>query len=88
MFARSIVQTPIFDIAHLFKVPTPEHFVNEAIVVGRMVAGIDSFKPVLVLDEYLFEDVSVPSRICNHQGALSWGVRVFAVQRFYHTSLA
>src|SRR5207249_3005273 len=33
-------------------------------------------------------DVPVLSGCCNHQGAPSWGIGVFAVKRFYHTSPA
>src|SRR5437868_10651275 len=45
-------------------------------------------KPVPVLSKDLLEDIPVPSGCCNHEGTPSWGVRIFAVQRFYHSSPA
>src|SRR5712691_7445046 len=84
MCALSTVQTSVFDIAHLLRVTTPEHFVDEAVIVGRMVARIDAFEPVPVIDKNLLEDVPVLRGCCSHQGAPSWGVGVFVVERFYH----
>jgi len=88
MFALSTLQTAIFDIAHLLWVPTPEHLVHEAIIVALIVARMDAFEPVPVVDKYLFEDVPVPRRFCTHQGAPSWDVGMFAVKLFYHASPA
>src|SRR6266852_9404414 len=86
--ALSTVQTAVFDIAHLLRVTAPEHLVHEAIIVGLIVARIDAFEPVPVLDKDLFEDVPVLRGCCNHQGAPSWGIGMFAVKLFYHTSPA
>ena len=88
MFALSTVETAVFNIAHLVGIPTPEHLVDEAIIVALIVARIDAFKPVPVLDKDLLEDVPVLRGCCNHQGAPSWGVGMFAVPLFYHTSPA
>jgi hypothetical protein len=59
MGALAPVQTAVLDIAHLVGIPTPEHLVDEAIIVTRLVARIDACKPLPVLDKDLFEDVPV-----------------------------
>jgi hypothetical protein len=88
MLPLATIQAPIFDIPHLLRVPTPEHLVHETVIVALIIARIDAFKPVPVLDKDLLEDVPVPRGFCNHQGAPSWGVRMCAVQLFYHTLAA
>jgi hypothetical protein len=88
MFALSTVEAAVFDIAYLVGIPTPEHLVDEAIIVACMVTRIDTCEPVPVLDKDLFEDVPVLRRGCNHQGAPSGGGGMFVVQLFYHTSPA
>src|SRR5215471_11882668 len=59
MFALSTVETEVCDIAHLIGIPTPEHLVDQVIIVGRLVARIHAFKPVPVLDKDQLEDVPV-----------------------------
>ena len=88
MFALSTVEAAVFDRAYLVGIPTPEHLVDEAIIVARMVTRIDACEPVPVLDKDLFEYVPVLRRGCNHQGTPSGGGGMFAVQLFYHTSPA
>src|SRR5215471_19227998 len=88
MLPLATVEAAVFDIAYLIGMPTPEHLVDEAIIVARMVTRIDTCEPVPVLDKDLFEDVPVLRRGCNHQGAPSGGGGMFAVQLFYHTSPA
>ncbi len=55
MFALATMQTSVCDKAHLLRVPTPQHLNHETIVVARIVARIDTFEPVPVIDNYLFE---------------------------------
>src|SRR5215471_1001359 len=86
MFALATVEAAVFNIAYLVGIPTPEHLVDEAIIVARMVTRIDACEPVPVLDKDLFEDVPVLCRGCHHQGAPSGGNGMVAVQLFYHTS--
>jgi hypothetical protein len=59
MFPCTAMRTPLVNRAHLLGVPTPEPLVHEPIIVGRMVARIDSFEPVPVLAKERFEDVPV-----------------------------
>jgi hypothetical protein len=74
MLPLATMQTPIFDIPHLLRVPTPEHLVHEAVIVGRMVARIDACEPVPVLGKDLCEDVPVRRGFCSHQAASLRGV--------------
>jgi hypothetical protein len=84
MFTLTTMETSVFDIAHLLRIATPEHLVDEAIIVGRVVARTELFKPIPVIDEYLFEDVPVPRRFDTHQIAPSEGVGLLGIERFYH----
>ena len=88
MLALATMLTAILDITHLVGIPAAEHLVHETIIVAGIVARVDVFEPLPVLDKDLLEDVPVLSGCCNHQGAPSWGIGVFAVKRFYHTSPA
>src|SRR5205807_4127775 len=86
MGALSTVQTAVLAIAHFLRVPTPEHLVDEAIIVGFIVARINVFKAIPVLDKDLLEDVPVLRGCCKHEGAPSWGSGMCAVQLLYHVS--
>src|SRR5215468_10019947 len=88
MLPLATVEAAVCDIAYLIGMPTPEHLVDEAIIVARLVMRIDTCEPVPVIDKELFEDVPVLRGGCNHQGAPSGGGGMFAVQLFYHTSPA
>src|SRR5712691_2731030 len=88
MGALSTLQAAVFDIAHLRRVTTLEHLGHKAIVVGRLVAWMGVYKLVPVLGKDLLEDAPVPRGLCHHRVALSWGVDLVAVQRFYHASHA
>jgi len=88
MFALATLRTAVLNIAPFLRVPTPEHLAYEAIIVGFLVARMDAFKPVPVLDKDLLEDVPVLRGRCQHEGAPSWGRGMFAVQLFYHVSSA
>src|SRR4029434_1842917 len=70
----STVQTAVDDIARLFRVPTSEHFLDEAVIVRPLVARIDAGEPVPVLGKDLFEDVPVRRGCCSHQAASLRGV--------------
>jgi len=56
MLALASVLTAIGDISHLLRVAAPEHLVYEAIIVARIVARVDTLKPLPVIDKNLFED--------------------------------
>src|SRR5438132_11694572 len=73
MFALSTVETAVFDIAHVVRIRTPEHLVDDAIIVARTVARIDACDAVPVLDKELFEAVPVLRGCCRHHGAPRWG---------------
>src|SRR6478672_23086 len=66
MDALPTLQTAVLTIAHLLRIPAPEHLVPEAIIVTRIVARVDALEPVPVLGKDLFEDV--PGRQgCRHR---------------------
>src|SRR6516164_3749746 len=69
MFALATVETAVFDRAYLLGLPTPEHLINEAIIVGLIVARVAVFEPVPVLGKDLFEEVPGRRSGCNHQTA-------------------
>src|SRR5215510_11931439 len=73
MGALATMQTAVCTIAYFLRIPTPEHLVHEAIIVGCIVARIDVLKPVPVLDKDLLEDVPVLRGCYNHAGAQRWG---------------
>ena len=73
---------------HLVRGATRQHLGHQVIIVGRLVARMGACKPVPVLSKDLLEDIPVPRGCCNHPGAPSWGVRMFAVKRLYHGSPA
>src|SRR5215471_18062506 len=60
MFTLATVETAVCNRAYLLGIPTPEHLVDEAIIVACVVARVDGFEPVPVLGKDLFKDV--PSR--------------------------
>ena len=88
MGALSTVQTVVFEIAHFPRVPTRQHLVHQTIIVGCLVARIEAFEPVSVLDKDLLEDVPGLRGCCKHQGAPGWGVGMVVVQLLYHVSHA
>src|ERR1700757_2122854 len=73
MGALPALQTPVFDIAYLLGIPAPEHLPHEAIIVGRIVARVDTLEPLPVIDENLFEDTPCRQSCCHHQTASLWG---------------
>src|SRR5207302_5327677 len=54
----------------------------------RLISRMSVLKRLPVIGKDLLEDIPVPRGCCNHQGAPSWGVRMFAVKRLYHGSPA
>jgi hypothetical protein len=76
MFALTTMETSVFDVAHFVRITTSEHLVDEVIIVGRIVARTDSFKPIPVLGKDLFEDVPTGSGFCIHRSVPIWGVGV------------
>jgi hypothetical protein len=80
------MQIPILEIPHPLRIAAGEHLVHEAIIVGCIVARLDAFKPIPVLDKDLLEDVPVLRGCCKHAGAPSWGMGMWSVQLLYHVS--
>ena len=80
------IKTSVLDIAHFVGIAAVEHLIDEPLIVGRVVARTDLFKPRPVIDKDLFEDVPVPRRFDNHQIAPSEGVGMLGMQRLYHVS--
>src|SRR5262247_3934928 len=82
MIALTTIETSVLDIAHLVGVAAVEHLVDEPLIVGRIVARMELFKPLPVIDKDLFEDVPVPRRLDDHQitpseGDRCWGCGMF-----------
>jgi len=76
MFALTTMETSVFDVAHCVRITTSEHLVDEIIIVGRIVARTDAFKPILVLGKDLFEDVPTASGFCIHRSVPIWDIGV------------
>ena len=84
MGALPTLQTAIGDIAHLVRIPAPEHLVDQSIIVTAIVPRIDAFKAVPVLGKDLFEDAPSWRSCCSHQAASLQGVGLCMVALFYH----
>src|SRR5215470_19275390 len=84
MFALATVETAVFDRAYLLGIPTPEHLINEAIIVGLIVARVAVFEPVPVLGKDLFEEVPGRRSGCNHQTASLRSIGLWRVTLLYH----
>src|SRR4029453_5610113 len=84
MRALSAIQTSILHIAHLVRIPAPEHLVHECIIVALVVARAAMFEPVPILTKDLFEDVPGLQSIGSHQATSLRGVRLCVIERFYH----
>src|SRR5215510_2740700 len=80
------MQTPILDIPHPLRIAAGQPLVHEVIVGGCIVARLDAFKPLPVLDTDLLEDVPIRRGCWNHEGAPSWGMGMLAMPRLYHVS--
>ena len=76
MFPLTTMETAVFDRAYLVRIPTPEHFVDKVIVVGRIVTRTERFKPLPMLCKDLFKNVPTGSDVCRHRSAPIWGVGV------------
>jgi hypothetical protein len=76
MFPLTTMETAVFDIAYLVRIPTPEHLVDKVIIVGRSVARTEWFKPLPMLGQDLFKNVPTGSDFCIHRSAPIWGVGV------------
>ena len=84
MLAHATWPAAVCARAHLLRVAPPEHRGYQAIIVGSLVARMGLLALLPVLGKDLLEDVPVPRGFCHHQGAPSWGIGMFAVQRFSH----
>src|SRR5262245_50055758 len=88
MGALATPQAAVFDIAHLFRVATRQHLGHQALVVGRLVAGMGVGKRVPVLGKNLLKDTPVPRGLCQHQVVPSRGDDLLMMKRLYHASAA
>src|SRR5256885_11342717 len=86
MLALATVLRAIREIPHVVGSPAAEHLVHETIIVAGIVARIDVFEAIPVIDKDLFEDVPVLRRLCHHQIAPSKGIGFLGIERFYHVS--
>jgi hypothetical protein len=76
MFALTTMETTVFDIAPLVRITTPEHLVDEGIIVGRIVTRPELFKPLPRLGKDLFEDIPADNDFGSHGSTSRWGVGV------------
>jgi|RhiMetdeSRZDD1v2_1073273.scaffolds.fasta_scaffold11237_3 hypothetical protein len=68
------MQTPVFEIAHLFGIRILEHLVHEAIILKDSIVYIFTYKSVLVLGKDLFEDIPGRWCFCSHDATSLRGV--------------
>jgi hypothetical protein len=80
------ILTVILDIAHLVGITAVEHLGYEIVIVAGIVARVDVFEAIPVIDKDLLEDVGVLRRRCHHQIAPSKGRGLLGIERFYHVS--
>src|SRR5919106_1897978 len=73
MGALATVLTAILDIAHPVGIAAVQHLLHKTVIIAGVVARIDLFEAVPVIDTDLLEDVPVPRRLENHQSAPSEG---------------
>src|SRR5215470_13324684 len=71
MGALSTVQTAVFAIAYFLRIPTPEHLVHEAIIVGCIVARIDVLRRFLKKN-VLIQDVGAGLITMSYLGNAGW----------------
>src|SRR4029450_7978877 len=88
MGALATPQAAVFDIAHLLRVATCEHLGHQALVVGRLVAGMGVGKCVPVLGKDLLEDTPVSRGVGHHRVTPSGGDDLLVMKRLYHASAA
>jgi len=72
MFTLTTMETAVFDIAHLIRIPTSEHLVDEVIIVGRIVARAALFKPLPVLGKDLFKNLPASNDFGSHGSISRW----------------
>ena len=63
-----------------------EHLVHETIIIAGIVARVDVFEALPMLDKDLFEDIGGLASLCQHQSAPSEGMGLEGMERFYHVS--
>ena len=78
--------TAILDRAHLVWIAAIEHLVYEIVIVAGIVARVNVFEAIPVIDKDLLEDVGVLRRCCHHEIAPSKGLWLLGIERFYHVS--
>src|SRR5712691_10075872 len=88
MFPLTTIETAVLDIAYLVRIPTPEHFVDKVIVVGRIVARTERFKPLPMLGKDLFKNVPTGNGFCIHRSAPIRGVLWCYRGTLYHVQAA
>jgi hypothetical protein len=64
MLALTTVETSVLDIAHVVGITAVEHLLHEAVIVRRVIARAQLFKPLPVIGKDLFEDAPVPGSMC------------------------
>src|SRR5437762_9959831 len=88
MGALATPQAAVFNIAHLLRVATRQHLGHQALVVGRLVAGMCVGKRVPVLGKERLEDIPVPKGAGYHRVPPSGGDDLLMLKRVYHASAA
>ena len=57
VFPLPAIHASICDIAHLFRISTPEHLFHECIIVGMIITWRQTFKDIPMISKYLLKDV-------------------------------
>jgi len=58
----------------------------DTLIIAGIVARVDVFEALPMLDKDLFEDIGGLARLCQHQSAPSEGLGLEGMERFYHAS--
>jgi len=74
MGALATVLTAILDIAHPVGIGAVQHLLHKSVTIAGVVARIDLFEAVPVIDKELLEAVPVPRRLDHHQSAPREGI--------------
>src|SRR5882762_11541853 len=88
MGALATPQAAVCDIAHLLRIATRQHPGHQALVVGRLVAGMGVGKRVPVIGKDLLKDTPVPRGCGQHPCPPREGLGIVVVPWLYHVSSA
>ena len=80
----SALRATVVDRAHDLGVATPDHLLDQTIIIGGWIPGMGMLKRAPMIRKARFEDAPIPRGGGTHQAAPSWGEPIVSVQLFYH----